>query len=69
MSAFGSKADMAAANAGEIFEGARADIGGDPQQPWVHIAWKYLLTAKDSWLPRKTLGFETSADRLQAVLH
>lgn len=38
---------------GEIFEGARADIGGDPQQPWVHIAWKYLLTAKDSWLGSK----------------
>jgi arylsulfatase len=35
---------------GEIFEGARADIGGDPNEPWVHIAWKYLLTAKDSWL-------------------
>jgi arylsulfatase len=35
---------------GEVFEGARADIGGDPKQPWVHIAWKYLLTAKDSWL-------------------
>ena len=30
--------------------GARADIGGDPKEPWVHIAWKYLYTAKDSWL-------------------
>ena len=38
---------------GEIFEGARADIGGDPNEPWVHIAWKYLLTAKDSWLGSK----------------
>ena len=28
----------------------RADIGGDLNQPWVHIAWKYLYTAKDSWL-------------------
>ena len=28
----------------------RADIGGDPNEPWVHIAWKYLYTAKDSWL-------------------
>jgi hypothetical protein len=28
----------------------RADIGGDPNKPWVHIAWKYLWTAKDSWL-------------------
>ena len=35
---------------GEVFEGARADIGGDPAEPWVHIAWKYLWTAKDSWL-------------------
>jgi arylsulfatase len=38
---------------GEIFEGARVDIGGDPNQPWIHIAWKYLLTAKDSWLGSK----------------
>ena len=29
---------------------ARADIGGDPKEPWLHIAWKYLYTAKDSWL-------------------
>jgi arylsulfatase len=35
---------------GEVFEGMRADIGGDPQEPWVHIGWKYLYTAKDSWL-------------------
>jgi arylsulfatase len=35
---------------GEDFWGVRADIGGDPTQPWVHIAWKYLYTAKDSWL-------------------
>ena len=35
---------------GEVFNGARADIGGDPNEPWVHIAWKYLYTAKDSWL-------------------
>jgi arylsulfatase A-like enzyme len=39
---------------GENFEGARADIGGDPNEPWVHIAWKYLLTAKDSWLGAKS---------------
>ena len=26
------------------------DIGDDPKEPWVHIAWKYLYTAKDSWL-------------------
>ncbi len=35
---------------GEVFQGVRADIGGDPAEPWVHIAWKYLYTAKDSWL-------------------
>jgi arylsulfatase A-like enzyme len=35
---------------GETFNGARADIGGDPKESWVHIAWKYLYTAKDSWL-------------------
>jgi hypothetical protein len=35
---------------GEVLQGARADIGGDPKEPWVHIAWKYLFTAKDSWL-------------------
>jgi arylsulfatase A-like enzyme len=42
---------------GENFQGVRADIGGDPQQPWVNIAWKYLYTAKDSWLgPTQNLG-------------
>jgi arylsulfatase len=35
---------------GENFEAARADIGGDAKEPWVNIAWKYMLTAKDSWL-------------------
>jgi arylsulfatase A-like enzyme len=35
---------------GETFQGVRADIGGDPNEPWVHIAWKWLYTAKDSWL-------------------
>jgi arylsulfatase A-like enzyme len=35
---------------GEQFYGVRADIGDDPAQPWLHIAWKYLYTAKDSWL-------------------
>ena len=35
---------------GETFWGARADIGGDPDEPWVNIAWKYLYTARDSWL-------------------
>ena len=35
---------------GETYQGVRADIAGDPQEPWVNIAWKYLYTAKDSWL-------------------
>ncbi|WP_280824292.1 arylsulfatase [Pseudaminobacter soli (ex Li et al. 2025)] len=35
---------------GEEFLGARVDIGDDPKEPWVNIAWKYLWTAKDSWL-------------------
>ncbi|MGA3053143.1 MAG: arylsulfatase [Candidatus Korobacteraceae bacterium] len=35
---------------GETYGGARADIGGGPNEPWVHIAWKYVYTAKDSWL-------------------
>jgi arylsulfatase len=39
---------------GENLEGVRADIGGDPNEPWVHIAWKYLFTAKDSWLGAKS---------------
>jgi Sulfatase len=42
---------------GETFNGARADIGGDPKEPWVHMAWKYISTAKDSWLgPVTSLG-------------
>ena len=35
---------------GENFQGCATDIGGDPNEPWVNIAWKYLYTAKDSWL-------------------
>ena len=35
---------------GENFSGARADIGGDPNNPDLKIAWKYLWTSKDSWL-------------------
>ncbi len=47
---------------GENFLGARADIGGDPQEPWVHISWKYLYTAKDSWL-----GSEANLGAIGAV--
>lgn len=35
---------------GETFQGVRGDVRGDPKEPWVNIAWKYLYTAKDSWL-------------------
>ena len=35
---------------GETFQGVRADIGGGLDEPWLHIAWKYVYTAKDSWL-------------------
>jgi len=35
---------------GETFQGVRADVRGDPKAPWLNIAWKYLYTAKDSWL-------------------
>jgi arylsulfatase len=42
---------------GENFMGARVDIGGDPNNDDVHIAWKYLYTAKDTWLgPQQNLG-------------
>ena len=42
---------------GENFMGARADIGGDPDNDDTHIAWKYLYTAKDTWLgPTQNLG-------------
>ena len=35
---------------GETFQGMRADIRGDPAEPWVNIAWEYLYTVKNSWL-------------------
>ncbi len=35
---------------GENFMGVRADMSGDPNEPWVNIAWKFIYTAKDSWL-------------------
>ena len=42
---------------GESFGGVRVDIGGDPDNPDLKIAWKYLWTAKDTWLgPEQTLG-------------
>jgi arylsulfatase len=35
---------------GEYLNAIRADIDGDPNEPWLNIAWKYMWTAKDSWL-------------------
>jgi hypothetical protein len=35
---------------GESFGAVRADIGDDPDNPDVNIAWKYLFTSKDTWL-------------------
>ena len=35
---------------GETFGGVRVDVSGDPNAPWLNIAWKYIGTAKDSWL-------------------
>jgi arylsulfatase A-like enzyme len=35
---------------GENFKGVRADIGGDPEAPWIRHAWKMLYTSKDTWL-------------------
>ena len=35
---------------GESFMGVRVDMGDDPSNPDLKIAWKYLYTAKDTWL-------------------
>jgi arylsulfatase A-like enzyme len=41
----------------EEFEAARVDVGGDPDNDDVHIAWKYTFSAKDTWLgPKQDLG-------------
>jgi arylsulfatase len=42
---------------GEYLNAIRADIAGDPNEPWVNIAWKFMWTAKESWLgPTMNLG-------------
>ncbi|MFO1415048.1 MAG: arylsulfatase [Burkholderiales bacterium] len=42
---------------GESFMGVRVDMGDDPANPDLKIAWKYLYTAKDTWLgPEMNLG-------------
>ncbi len=56
------KSDHSARNSwvyinGEYLNAIRTDIGGDPQQPWLRIAWKFIWTAKDSWLgPTQGVG-------------
>jgi arylsulfatase A-like enzyme len=41
----------------EAFEAVRVDIGGDPNNADVNIAWKYNFSAKDTWLgPNVPLG-------------
>ena len=35
---------------GEKFLGMRYDVGGDPSNPDMKIAWKMLYTSKDTWL-------------------
>jgi hypothetical protein len=50
---------------GESFKGVRADVGGDPDAPWIRIAWKELYTAKDTWLgPELNTGAEPSVYNL-----
>ncbi len=42
---------------GEYLNAIRTDIAGDASEPWVNIAWKFIWTAKDSWLgPTQGLG-------------
>jgi arylsulfatase A-like enzyme len=42
---------------GETLGAVRADIGDDPDNPGLNIAWKYMYTAKDTWLgPTQNLG-------------
>jgi arylsulfatase len=46
-----------AAMAGIPVPPIRTDIGGDPKEPWVNIAWKFVWTAKDTWLgPNEDTG-------------
>jgi arylsulfatase len=35
---------------GETFGAVRVDIGDDPDNPDLNIAWKYMVTQKDTWL-------------------
>jgi len=35
---------------GEYLNAIRVDMAGDPNERWLNIAWKFIWTAKDSWL-------------------
>jgi arylsulfatase A-like enzyme len=35
---------------GENLNALRVDLAGDPKEPWVNVAWKFMWTAKESWL-------------------
>ena len=42
---------------GEYLNAIRVDMAGDADEPWLNIAWKFVWTAKDSWLgPTQSLG-------------
>ena len=42
---------------GEYLNAIRTDLAGDPKEPWVNIAWKFMWTAKSEWLgPTESLG-------------
>ena len=42
---------------GEYLNAIRVDMAGDANEPWLNIAWKFVWTAKDSWLgPTQGLG-------------
>jgi hypothetical protein len=54
---------------GESFMGARVDVAGDPDNPDLNVAWKYLWTAKDTWLgAEQNLGAIGAAVRLPVSL-
>ena len=60
---------------GETFGGARADVGDDLGNSDLHIAWKELFTAKDTWLgPKQDLGaigsyYNLTMDPLREIRH
>jgi arylsulfatase len=47
---------------GESFGAVRADIGDDPDNPDVNIAWKLVFTTKDTWLGPTLNSFNLTMD-------